>query len=145
MDLIDMDKEQNREKVYRTLEEELKKDRARTNVLKISELGLVQMTRKRVQEDLVRYLSEPCPVCEGRGNVRSRQTICYEVFRELQRESTRSLAAQTLYVNVHPSVADMLYGEEFTVFEAVEARLQRRIVVRALLHMHPEKYEVYSK
>jgi ribonuclease G len=145
MDLIDMDKEQNRDKVYRTLEEELKKDRARTNVLKISELGLVQMTRKRVQEDLVRYLSEPCPVCEGRGNVRSRQTICYEVFRELQRESTRSLAAQTLYVNVHPTVADMLYGEEFTVFEAVEARLQRRIVVRALLHMHPEKYEVYSK
>jgi len=145
MDLIDMDKEQNRDKVYRTLEEELKKDRARTNVLKISELGLVQMTRKRVQEDLVRYLSEPCPVCEGRGNVRSRQTVCYEVFRELQRESTRSLAAQTLYVNVHPTVADMLYGEEFTVFEAVEARLQRRIVVRALLHMHPEKYEVYSK
>lgn len=145
MDLIDMDKEQNRDKVFRALEEELKKDRARTNALKISELGLVQMTRKRVQEDLVRYLSEPCPVCEGRGHIKSRQTVCYEVFRELQRETTRSLAAQTLYVNVHPTVADMLYGEEFTVFEAVEARLGRHIVVRALQHIHPEKYEVYAR
>lgn len=145
LDLIDMDKEQNRDKVFRALEEELKTDRARTNALKISELGLVQMTRKRVQEDLVRYLSEPCPTCEGRGNIKSRQTVCYEVFRELQRESTRCLAGATLYVNVHPSVADMLYGEEFSVFEAVEARLQRRIVVRALQHLQPEKYEVYSR
>jgi ribonuclease G len=145
IDFIDMDKEQNRDKVYRALDEELKKDRARTNVLKISELGLVQMTRKRTQEDVVRYLSETCPVCEGRGQVRSRQTVCYEVFRELQRESTRSLQGATLFVNVHPSVADLLYGEEFAQLEQIEQKLARRVVVRALQHVHPEKYEVYAR
>ncbi len=142
---IDLDREQNREKVYRAIEEELKKDRARTNVLKISDLGLVQMTRKRVQEDVVRYLSESCPVCDGRGSIRSRQTLCYDIFRELQRESVRAVAKETLFVNAHPSVADMLYGEEYTVLEQVEARLGKRVVVRALQHMHPEKYEVYAR
>ena len=118
---------------------------ARTNVLKISELGLVQMTRKRVQEDVVRYLSEPCPVCEGRGSLRSRQTICYEIFRELMREGTRAIGKETLFVNVHPSVADMLYGEEFPMLELFEQRLSRRVVIRALQHLHPERYEVYAK
>ena len=145
IDFIDMDKEQNRDKVYRALDEELKKDRARTNVLKISELGLVQMTRKRVQEDVVRYLSETCMFCEGRGSLRSRQTVCYDIFRELQRENTRALGKETLYVNAHPSVADMLYGEEFIVLEAVEQRLGKRVVVRAMQHLHPERYEVYAK
>jgi ribonuclease G len=145
IDFIDMDKEQNRERVYRALDEELKKDRARTNVLKISELGLVQMTRKRTQEDVVRYLSETCPTCEGRGQIRSRQTVCYDVFRELSREASRSLAGTPLYVNVHPSVADVLYGEEFSVLEAVETKLARRVIVRALQHLHPERYEVYSR
>ncbi len=145
IDFIDMDREQNRDKVYRGLEEELKNDRARTNVLKISELGLVQMTRKRVQEDVVRFLSEPCPVCEGRGSVRSRQTVCYDIFRELQREAARAVAKETLYVNVHPSVADLLYGEEYPVLESIEARLGKRVVIRAQLHLHVEKYEVYSK
>ncbi len=145
IDFIDMDREQNREKVYRALEEELKKDRARTNVLKISDLGLVQMTRKRVQEDLVRFLSETCPTCEGRGSVKSRQTLCYEIFRELQREAGRSLGKETLYVNVHPSVADMLYGEEYAMLEQVEAKVGRRVVVRALQHLHPEKFEVYAR
>jgi ribonuclease G len=145
IDFIDMDKEQNREKVYRALEEELKKDRARTNVLKISELGLVQMTRKRVQEDVTRYLSETCSTCEGRGSIRSRQTVCFEIFRELQRESTRTLGSQAIYVNVHPSVADMLYGEEFGTLEQFEQKLNRRVVVRALQHLHPERYEVYAR
>lgn len=145
IDFIDMDREQNRERVYRVLEEELKRDRARTNVLKISDLGLVQMTRKRVQEDVVRYLSETCTICDGRGSVRSRQTICYEIFRELQRQAVRAVAKDTFYVNAHPTVADMLYGEEFGVLEAVEAKLGKRVVVRAQQHLHPEKYEVYAK
>ncbi len=145
IDFIDMDKEQNREKVYRALEEELKKDRARTNVLKISDLGLVQMTRKRVQEDVVRYLSETCPTCDGRGSVRSRQTVCYEIFRELVRENTRALGKESLVVTVHPSVADMLYGEEYVMLEHFEQKLGRRVVVRALQHLHPEKYEVVAR
>ena len=67
LDLIDMEKASNRERVFKALEEELRNDRARTNVLKISELGLVEMTRKRTQDDLVRSISEPCHYCGGRG------------------------------------------------------------------------------
>ncbi len=145
IDFIDMDKEQNRDKVYRALDEELKKDRARTNVLKISELGLVEMTRKRVQEDLVRYLSEPCMYCEGRGSLRSRQTICYEIFREVQRECTRAIGKETVFVNTHPAVADMMYGDEFSTLELLEQRIGKRVVVRALQHLHPERFEVYAR
>ena len=145
IDFIDMDKEQNRDKVYRALDEELKKDRARTNVLKISELGLVEMTRKRVQEDLVRYLSEPCMYCEGRGSLRSRQTVCYEIFREVQRECTRAIGKETVFVNTHPAVADMLYGDEFSTLELLEQRIGKRVVVRALQHLHPERFEVYAR
>lgn len=103
------------------------------------------MTRKRVQENLVRYLSEPCLYCEGRGSLRSRQTICYEIFRELQRENARSVGKEQLFVNTHPAVADMLYGDEFPAMESLEQRLGKRIVVRAMQHLHPERYEVYAR
>ena len=74
-------KEQNRDKVFLALQEALKGDRAQTNVLKISELGLVQMTRKRVRESLARSLLEPCFYCEGRGHLKAKQTICYDILR----------------------------------------------------------------
>ncbi len=144
IDFIDMEQESNREKVYRALDEELRKDRARTNVMKISELGLVEMTRKRVQEDLVRYLSEPCWYCEGRGYIRSRTTVCFDVLREVQREVLRSPDSDTIMVNVHPDIADLFYGQELSSLEEYERRLGRRIVVRAAPHYHVERFEVYS-
>jgi len=145
IDFIDMDKESNRDKVYRALEEEVKSDKARTNVLKISELGLVEMTRKRVQEDLDRFLTEDCFYCEGTGVLRSRETLCFEIFREIQREAHRSQGRETLYVNAHPKVADQLYGGELRALEEFERSLSKRIVVRAMGHYHLEKYEVYSR
>ena len=145
IDFIDMDKESNREKVFRALEEEVKRDKARTNVLKISELGLVEMTRKRVQEDLTRYLTEECYYCNGNGVLRSRETITYDIFREAQREAARSNGRETVYINVHPRVADMLYGEEFEALEALERQIEKRLVVRAMGHFHLEHFEVYSR
>ncbi len=145
IDFIDMDKESNREKVYKSLEDETRKDRARTNVLKISELGLVQMTRKRVQEDLTSYLTEACPSCEGNGLLRSRETVCFDIFREAQREAARNVRREVIYVNAHPSVADMLYNEEFESMDQFERDLGKKLVVRALGHYHPERFEVYSR
>lgn len=145
IDFIDMDRESNRDKVYRALEEALRNDRARTNVLRISELGLVEMTRKRVQEGLDRYLRESCPTCEGRGHVRSRDTVVYEIFREVKREAARSGGNLTLFVNTSPSVADALYSDRFADLEQIETQIGRRIVVRALGHFHPEQYEVYAQ
>ena len=81
LDLIDMEKEENKQRVYRALEEALKKDRARPSILKISELGLVEMTRKRTRDTMVRALCESCVQCEGKGFIKSKQTVAYEVLR----------------------------------------------------------------
>lgn len=145
LDFIDMEKAANRERVYRALEEELRNDRARTNVLKISDLGLVEMTRKRVQENLVQSISETCLYCDGRGSTRSRTTVVYDILREIQREALRSPNREHIYVNAHPVVADLLYGEEFDSLDALEQRLGRRVVVRAMGSYHLERYEVYSR
>ena len=145
IDFIDMDKEANRDKVFKALEEEARGDKARTNVLKISELGLVEMTRKRVQEDLTRYLTEDCFYCEGNGHLRARETLCFDIFREAMREASRSGQRETIFVNAHPLVADMLYGEEFESLDAFERRIEKRIVVRAMGHFHIERFEVYSR
>jgi len=145
IDFIDMEKEANRDKVYRALSDALRRDRARTNVIKISELGLVEMTRKRVQEDLTRFLSEPCMYCEGKGHTRSRVTVCFDILREVQREAKRSGNREHIMVNAHPAVADLLYGEELPSLEGFEQKTSRRIVVRAVPHYHLERFEVYSR
>jgi ribonuclease G len=145
LDFIDMEKAGNRDRVYKSLEKALKLDRARTNVLKISDLGLVEMTRKRVQEDLVRAISESCLYCEGKGHTRSRSTVVYDILREVQREANRTKSKDEIFVNTHPLVADLMYGAELPSVESLEAELKKRIVVRALGHYHIERYEVYSK
>jgi ribonuclease G len=145
IDLIDMERETSRDKVYRVLDDALKKDRARTNVLRISELGLVEMTRKRVQEGLDRYLTEECPTCHGRGAVKSGATISYEIMREIRREAGRSSSDASIFVNTTPAVADLLYGDQYVDLEGTEKMIGRQVVVRALGHFPPEKYEVYSK
>jgi len=145
LDLIDMERASNRDRVFTALQEELKNDRARTNVLKISDLGVVEMTRKRIQDDLVRAISEPCLYCEGRGYTKSRTTMVYEILREIRRESKRANKNGAIYVNTNPIVADLMYGDEWSSIERLEAKLDRRIVIRALGHYHLERYEVYSQ
>ncbi|HEY0839488.1 MAG TPA: Rne/Rng family ribonuclease, partial [Vulgatibacter sp.] len=111
IDFIDMDKGSNRDKVFKALQEALGRDKAKTNVLKISELGLVEMTRKRVRESIGRMLYEPCPYCEGRGAVKSRITVAHEIFRELRREAS-AFREPTIAINCHPEVARVLQGQE---------------------------------
>ena len=145
LDFIDMEKAANRERVYRTMEEQLRKDRARTNLLKISDLGLIEMTRKRVQEDLVSAISEHCLYCSGTGSTRSRITVVYDVLREIQREALRARGRDTVFVNAHPTVADLMYSSEMDSVEDLEKVLEKRVVVRAMGHYHLERYEVYSQ
>ena len=144
IDFIDMERAENREKVYNQLYTELKRDRARTNVQKISEFGLVEMTRKRVQEGLDRYLSEDCAMCQGTGVLRAGATLVYDILREAQREAKRHPNREQVLVNTTPAIADLIYGEHFADLESMERSLGKQIVVRALDHLHPEKYEVYA-
>ena len=90
IDFVDMDKEATAARCGMRFQKALSRDRARTNVTKISELGLVEMTRKRTRESLVQLLTEPCPTCEGAGVVKSVTTVAYEILREVRRSRARS-------------------------------------------------------
>ena len=98
-----------------------------------------------MQEGLDRYLKEDCPTCRGTGVVRARGSLCYEILREVIRESGRAGSAEAVYVNTTPAIADLLYGEHYDELEQTEAKLTKRVIVRALGHFHPEQYEVYAK
>lgn len=144
IDFIDMEKEGGRERVFQTLKEALKKDRARTNILRISELGLVEMTRKRTRENLSRMLCEPCPYCEGRGIIKSKTTLCFELFREIRREAM-NVPSNLIIVSLHPEVADFLYDEERYAIEELENRLKKKITIKVRSDFHQEEYEIASK
>ena len=101
VDFIDMDRPQNRDKVTRAFNERLRRDRAKASVTRISELGLVEMTRKRTRESLLHTLTEPCPHCEGKGYIKSRRTVAYEILRELRRQGDL-VEGDTVLVEVHP-------------------------------------------
>ncbi|NVN90953.1 MAG: Rne/Rng family ribonuclease [Desulfuromonadales bacterium] len=141
IDFIDMEKEVNRDKVFTALEETLKSDKSKTNILKISELGLVEMTRKRVRESIGRMMCEPCYYCEGRGYIKSKTTVCHEIFRELRREMLDAHGMKAT-VSVHPQVADLLYDEERRGLEELEKKFKKRITVRAKPGFHQEQFEI---
>jgi ribonuclease G len=141
IDFIDMEKEKNREKVFNSLREALSQDRARSHILRISELGLIQMSRERVREDLLRALCEPCPYCEGRGYTKSPTTVCYEIFREIRRLGL-SPKEKKIIIGVHPTVANLLYDEERQGVEELERQFHKRIVVKADQNLHLEQYDI---
>jgi ribonuclease G len=144
IDFIDMDKGSNREKVFKTLQEALAADRAKTNVLKISDIGLVEMTRKRVRESVGRLMNESCPVCDGRGHVRSKNTMAYEIMREVQRAAGKHREDQ-LVVSCHPDVAKLLQGPEREAMRLLMMKLNKSIVVRPQPQYHVEQYDLHGK
>ncbi|MBN2125331.1 MAG: Rne/Rng family ribonuclease [Deltaproteobacteria bacterium] len=144
IDFIDMEKKPNRERVFMALKEALGKDKAKNHILRMSELGLIEMTRKRTRENLNRMLCEPCLYCEGRGSLKSKRTICYEIFRDLERESASSMDGGSIYVSVNPEINDMIKEEEQNSILDLERRLNRRIIMLAKENLHIEQYEIGS-
>lgn len=141
IDFIDMEKEVHREQVHSALEEALRHDKSKTNILKISELGLVEMTRKRVRESIGRTLCEPCPYCEGKGYVKTATTMAYEILRRLQREA-KQLPGQRITLLVPPAVAALLYDEESSGIEALEQRYGKEISISTRPGFHQEQYDI---
>ena len=144
IDFIDMDRASDRNKVYNALKEALKGDKARTTITKISELGLVEMTRKRTREDLRRQLTNTCPYCEGKGYLKSPTTVSYEIFREICREVPEIKGKQAV-VYCHPSVASVLYDEERAWLEQLEQRFSKRIQVKSVSDYHLEQFDVMER
>src|SRR6266851_2001255 len=144
IDFIDMDKGANREKVFKTLQDALAADRAKTNVLKISDIGLVEMTRKRVRESVTRLTTETCPTCDGRGHVRSKATMAYEIMREVQRAAGKHREDQ-LVVSCHPEVAKLLQGPEREALRLLMMKLNKSVTVRPQPQYHMEQYDLHGK
>ena len=141
IDLIDMESSGNREKVYRALQEALRADKARTNILKISELGLVEMTRKRTRENLVQTLCEPCSYCEGRSYVLSRESVAFRVLREISKHVPK-LRGRSIAIGVNPHVAEELLGRSKQALAHLSKEIGKDIEVRARPTIHQEQFEL---
>jgi ribonuclease G len=144
IDFIDMEKEANRRKVYDALKEALKKDKARTNILKISELGLVEMTRQRTRESLENQLLSPCPHCNGRGRIKSAVTVAYELLRTIKKQQSSLENSKNIVVRVHPNIANFLYDEENNSLENLEREINHKIIIKASQELHPQQFEISS-
>ena len=144
IDFIDMESMENRQKVFNLLKEELKKDKARTKVLPISEMGLVEMTRKRNRENLGRYLREACPYCDGRARIKSPATMIYEVYREIARLTKEVDPPENLLLGLHPDLAEYLEVEEMDTFRSMEKLLKGTLSLQTSERYHHEQFELFE-
>ncbi|HIG79745.1 MAG TPA: ribonuclease G [Cycloclasticus sp.] len=141
VDFIDMHNEEHKTAVLNALEKAMDKDHAKYTISNVSELGLVEMTRKRTRESLERVMCEPCATCNGSGTVRTPETTCYEIFREIMRDA-RQYEAKKLLVLASNEVVEMLLDEESTTLADLESFVGTRIKFRAENQYSQEQYDV---
>ncbi|MCV6625651.1 MAG: ribonuclease E/G, partial [Cellvibrionaceae bacterium] len=141
IDFIDMHDAEHQRQVIRTLEKMLERDNTKTSLTGVSELGLVEMTRKRTRESLGQSLCEACPVCEGRGTLKSAETICYEIFREILRE-VRAYDTEEIVVLASPVVIDRLLDEDSANVADLEEFIGRTIKFKVESIYHQEQYDI---
>ncbi len=141
IDFIDMNDAEHAEIVISTFQQVLARDYARTNVGEISPLGLVEMTRKRTQESLMKYMCEPCKTCSGKGLIKTVQTICYEIFREILRESKAYTSAGFMIVASH-QVIDALVTDESALLGELELEIGKPIKTKIEHSYTQENYEI---
>jgi ribonuclease G len=141
IDFIDMDNEQHREELYTVFQEAMRNDKSKVNILKLSEFGLVQMTRKRLSESLTQMMCEPCLYCGGDGFIKSRRAICHEIYRKITRDG-RKIGGSHVTIKVHPHIAEMLLNEESYNIEQLEHKTEKRFTIIPIPDMHIKRYDV---
>lgn len=141
IDFIDMSSEEHKQQVLKSLERSLDKDRAKSHISEVSALGLVEMTRKRTRESLEQIMCEPCPTCHGRGNVKTAETVCYEIFREILRES-RQYEARQFLVLASQEVVDLMLDEESGSVAELEGFIRKPIKFQSEVLYTQEQYDV---
>ena len=132
--------------IYSALEVKAKQaqDKARTNVLEISELGLVEMTRKRVRQTLQSLFCAPCPTCKGTGVAKSEATLAAEIFRKVQAAAATG-GRQEIVVRVHPEMAQSLESEEQDALDTLGREVGRKLTIQSVLTFDREEYEIISR
>ncbi len=141
IDFIDMERGRNRDKVYQALVDAMANDKARTRISRISDLGLVEISRERVREDLLRTLSDVCSDCDGRGYTRSALTVVYDMFRDI-RQIGRAAGQQTVVVGAHPHIVEMLQETEPEALERLQREFHCQIMVNADPLLPLEQYDI---
>ncbi len=142
IDYIDMEREEHKRQVLKSLEKYLDKDHAKTQVCKVSPLGLVEMTRKRTRESLEHVLCETCRICHGRGSHKTTETVCYEIFREILREARLYDQASQLLVMANQDVIDRLLDEEAASLAELETFIEIPVKLQVEAHFSQETYDV---
>ena len=142
IDFIDMQEATHRQEVMEQFEKMLERDHAKTKITQVSELGLVEMTRKRTRESLEHLLCESCPTCQGRGYVKSAETVCYEIFREILRYSRAFQSQSGFTVIAHPLVIDRLLTAEAPAVADLEHFINRVIKFQVENLYTQEQYDV---
>ena len=141
IDFIDMVEEEHRRQVLQSLERALTGDHAKTHISSVSPLGLVEMTRKRTRESLEHMLCMACPTCEGRGFLKTSETVCYEIFREILRQS-RQFQFQELMVLAHQDVIERLLDEESAALAELEVHTGKPIRLQTEALYQQDQYDV---
>ncbi len=141
IDFIDMSDQEHKRQVIRALEKCLARDHAKTHITEVSSLGLVEMTRKRTRESLEHILCETCSCCGGRGSLKTAETTCYEIFREILREA-RQFDVESLLVLASQEVVDRLLDEESTTLGELENFIGKTIRLQAESLYSQENYDV---
>lgn len=144
LDFIDMECEQNRVSVFEELKEVFKNDKSKTNILPMSDIGLIQMTRKRVRQSLNKVLCDSCPNCSGDGFVLSRKTILQKILREIRRFN-RDMAGDEFIVRVNPDMAAYISREEFSIIQRLEIEFGKHIRIHKNADFHIEEFEITEK
>ncbi|MGE0086319.1 MAG: ribonuclease E/G [Desulfococcaceae bacterium] len=143
IDFIDMEKKSNQEKIFNALKDTLKKDRNKTHILPMSDMGLIQMTRKRIRKPLNRFLCEPCFYCEGEGYLMSRQSICYSIYREAMRQA-QDMSGGRMTIRMNPEIAELLHGEENHIIVSLECTLGKQVVIYPNADFHIEEFDIFE-
>jgi Rne/Rng family ribonuclease len=143
LDFIDMEEKKNRQKVFQAVEQELRRDRAPSKAIQVSDFGLVIVTRKRVKQSLERTLTEPCPYCSGTGTIKSSSTVCYEILTEV-RKVGQDLDGLGVLLRVNPDIARALKEEERGVLKDLKKLLGKDVIVKPDVHLHHEQFDVMS-
>ena len=141
IDFIDMHNVEHQNAVLDELRKKLQKDRVKTSVSEFSTLGLIELTRKRTRESLAHQLCEPCPVCEGQGQVKTPQTICYEIMREILREH-RQFNPKEFRIVAAPDVIDLFLEEESQFLAQLGDFIGKPILLRSEASFSQEHYDI---
>ncbi|CNI44602.1 ribonuclease G [Yersinia pekkanenii] len=141
IDFIDMSNEEHRRRVLHSLEQALSKDRVKTSISGFSQLGLVEMTRKRTRESIEHVLCNECPTCRGRGTVKSVETVCYEILREIVRVH-HAYDSDRFLVYASPAVGEALKGEESHALAEVEIFVGKQVKVQIEPLYNQEQFDV---